>query len=80
MSAEWQLSDKKRGEKLGEVVQALLADLPDHFKSMEIPSGDFNNSSNITLAQNMCNQFEITTKLDSNGSQTIKHGSRKLLN
>ena len=53
---------------MGEVVQALLSDLPDHFKSMDGPSGSFNAESKITLSHSMGKQFEITTKLDSNGS------------
>ena len=35
---EWEISDEEREAKLGKIVQALLADLPEHFKRMDATS------------------------------------------
>ena len=77
---EWEIPDEERDAKLGQIVQAVLADLPEHFKRMDAPSEMNLNNSGSNNANKESKQLEIITKLDKQGNKTIKHGTRKLLN
>ena len=49
---EWEITDEEREAKLGKIVQALLAELPEHLKKMDMPSEMNLNNSAANYANN----------------------------